>query len=258
MKSSHPEIGSPRLLVVGAGFLGGAVARGASTGGWSVVPVVRSEKSANLLKAEFPGVIHGNAVDPLFWREFDGRWEGLVWSVSPSRDEESSFDELHRNGAHQAALWAGERGVPMIYISSTSVYAEAEGGWVDEGSPLARHDERSMALVEAERSALRVGGSVLRCGGIYGPGRELRGSQEGPERWVNVVQVEDAARAVGFVLGKKRQVFNVCEDVPLKRGVPGGQWPEGRRGRRNKRVSNAKLRGLGWQPLWSGGGRSSV
>ena len=181
-----------------------------------------------------------------------------VWSVSPSRGEESSFHDLHRNGAHQAARWAGQGGVPMIYISSTSVYAEAEGGWVNEDSPLAKHDERAMALVEAERSALRMGGSVLRCGGIYGPGRELRKSQDGPERWVNVVQVEDAARAVGLVLGKKRQVFNVCEDVPLRRGAPGGQWPESRRERRNKRVSNAKLRGRGWQPLWQGGARSSV
>jgi len=244
-------------LVVGAGFLGGAVAREALAGGWLVVPVVRSEKSAELLRGEFSGVVQADAVDSTFWHGLVGRWQGLVWSLSPSRGEESAFNEMHRHGAQRAAVWAAERGVPLIYISSTSVYAEADGGWVDEDSPIARHDERSMAMVEAERSALGVGGSVLRCGGIYGPGREQRQSQEGPERWVNVVQVKDAARAVGLVLGKKRQIYNVCEDEPLRRGFPAGRWPEGRKERRNKRVSNAKLRRLGWQPLWRAGCRTA-
>lgn len=250
MKSSRPEFRSPRLLVVGAGFLGATVARQAFAGGWSVVPVVRSEKSAQGLALEFPGVLAAQATEEPFWETLKGDWDGLVWSLSPSVGQESEFHYLHRDGARLAARWAQAQKVAMVYVSSTSIYAEASGNWVKEESPLAIQDERSMALAEAEKLTLSVGGTVLRCAGIYGPGRELRRSQEGPERWLNIVQVEDAARAVGKVLGRKREIYNACEDEPIRRGVPGGQWPVGRRVRRNKRVSNAKLRGLGWQPLW--------
>lgn len=234
------------------------MARQALAGGWSVVPVVRSKESAHRLAAEFPGVLAENAVEESFWETVGGGWDGLVWSLSPSAGQESDFAALHRGGAKQAARWAQKKSVAMVYVSSTSIYAEAEGNQVTEKSPLAVKDERSMALAEAERVTLGVGGSVLRCAGIYGPGRDLRPSQDGPERWLNIVQVEDAARAVGWVLGRKGEIYNACEDEPVRRGVPGGQWPAGRRGRRNKRVLNAKLRGLGWRPLWKAGERNLV
>ena len=243
----------PRLLVVGAGYLGSSVARLAKAGGWAVLPVVHSKFSAEFLRPEFPEVKAVDATEESFWRNLNGNWQGLVWSLSPSRTHKASFDELHRKGARKAAAWCHEKHVPMVYVSSTSVYAEAAGGWVDESSAVALEDERSMAMVEAERAVLAAEGSVLRCAGIYGPGRELRSGLEGPERWLNVVQVTDAARAVGFVLGRHRGVYNVCEDEPLKRGVPGGRWPERRRERRNKRVNNTKLRALGWQTLWRAG-----
>ncbi|NBS13868.1 MAG: hypothetical protein EBT57_03500 [Verrucomicrobia bacterium] len=243
----------PRLLVLGAGYLGGSVARLAKAGGWAVVPVVRSDISAEVLRHEFSEIRAVDAVQSSFWEEISGAWQGLVWSLSPSRSDEGSFHDLHRMGAVLAARWCRAHQVPMVYVSSTSVYAESAGGWVDESSAVAIEDGRSMAMVEAERAVLAAQGSVLRCAGIYGPGRELRSGLEGPERWLNVVQVMDAARAVGMVLGRNRGIYNVCEDEPLKRGVPWGRWPEGRRERRNKRVSNRKIKGLGWHPFWRAG-----
>jgi len=223
-----------------------------------VVPVVRSEASAEHLRHEFSGVRAVNAVEASFWKNIGGDWQGLVWLLSPSRGDEASFDVLHRQGAILAASWSRQHHVPMVYISSTSVYAETAGGWVDETSAIALGDQRAMAMVEAEKFVLRAGGSVLRCAGIYGPGRDLRPGLEGPERWLNVVQVSDAARATGVVLGAPRGIYNACEDEPLKRGIPGGRWPEGRRERRNKRVLNAKLKGLGWRPYWKAGCQESI
>jgi len=253
LKSSHPEIAMPRLLVVGAGYLGASVARQAKAGGWMVVPVVRSDSSADVLRLEFPETQAANAIEQSFWDQRSGDFQGLVWSLSPSRAQEASFNDLHRTGATLAASWCQRHRVPMVYISSTSVYAESAGGWVDEMSAVALDDERPMAMLEAEKIVLKSGGTVLRCAGIYGPGRDLRSGSEGPERWLNVIQVADAARAVGLVLGRENEVYNVCENEPLRRGTPDGCWPEGRRERRNKRVSNAKIRGLGWQPVWKSG-----
>ena len=91
---------------------------------------------------------------------------------------------------------------------------------------------------------------MLRCAGLYGRARVLKTDGEGPERWLNLIHVEDAARAVAIALRNPGLIFNVCEDEPRRRGKAGGQWPEGmRRARRNKRVSNARLRTLGWRPM---------
>ena len=151
----------------------------------------------------------------------------------------------------------------MVYLSSTSVYAEAGGGWVDETSAVAEDDSRAMAMVTAERATLQAGGTVVRCAGIYGPGREIRPNAGGPERWLNVIEVEDAARAVGAVLRKMdpafagradARIFNACEDVAVARGEVGGVWKEGSvRSRRSKRVRNQKLKETGWNPMCAAG-----
>lgn len=238
----------PRLAVIGAGFLGRTLADEARRGGWAVSPVVRSEFSAAKLRKEFPEVRAADAVRPEFWAQEVPNCEAMVWSIAPSGDPvKGEFEAVHRQGAVLAAAWAGKRKIPFVYISSTSVYAEDRGNWVNEDSPVATEDSRSSAMVEAERACLRAGGTALRLAGLYGKERVLKPDKEGPERWLNLIHVEDAARAVGIALRQQARIFNVCEDEPRPRGRPGGNWPkEGRRVRRNKRVSNARLRALGW------------
>jgi len=221
-------------------------------GGWSPVPVVRSENRAESLRELFPEAGAVDAVSSNFWHSLGGEWSGMVWSMAPSRKSaEGEFVKMHREGVGHATTWSKRFGVPMVYVSSTSVYAESEGGWVDEKSPLG-NDERATAMVQAEEKTIASGGSVLRCAGLYGPDRELRNRREGPERWLNVVHVEDAARAAAIALRVRGEVFNVAEDEPLRRGFVGGVWSEGSvRTRRSKRVSNAKLKQEGWVPIHS-------
>ena len=238
--------------MVGAGFLGREIAVKSTAGGWSAVPVVRSESRAESLRELFPETMVVDAVASAFWENLGGEWSGMVWSMAPSRKSaEGEFVKMHREGVQHAATWSRRFGVPMVYISSTSVYAESEGGWVDETSPLGK-DERATVMVQAEKKTIAAGGSVLRCAGLYGLDRELRNRGEGPERWLNVVHVEDAARAAAIALRVRGEVFNVAEDEPLRRGVVGGVWSEGSvRTRRSKRVSNAKLKQEGWAPIHS-------
>lgn len=234
---------------MGAGFLGVEVAQQAKRGGWAVFPVVRSEETAEKLRAEFPQVQAVDAGEPSFWETQGGDWAGMVWAMAPSKKRsEDGFVKMQREGAERGAEWAQRFGVRMVYLSSTSVYAESEGGWVQENSPVAG-DERAAAMVAAEKKTLGAGGSVLRCAGLYGGERKLRDRGEGPPRWLNVIQVEDAARAVGVGLRVGGEIFNVAEDEPRSRGVMGGTWSgESGRTRRNKRVRNAKLKREGWRP----------
>ena len=255
MFKASPPLACPRLLVVGAGYLGREIGRLAQAGGWEVCPVVRTEESADKLRVNFPKVVVADAVGEEFWNGLLGSWDGLIFALAPSRKVVGSeFEAIHREGAVRAAAWGKGRGLPMVYISSTSVYAEAGGGWVDETSAVAEDDSRAMAMVTAERATLRAGGTVVRCAGIYGPGREIRPNAGGPERWLNVIEVEDAARAVGAVLRNGGEIFNVCEDEALARGEVGGVWKEGSvRSRRSKRVRNQKLKEIGWNPMFAAG-----
>jgi len=243
----------PRLFVIGAGFLGRAVAGEATRGGWKVLPMVRSEESAAKLRSAYPGVLAADASMADFWDQDAPACEAMVCSIAPSRKRaEDDFEALHRGVAARAADWAGKQKIPLVYISSTSVYAEEQGGWVDEDSPLSE-EPRAMAMRQAEQACRNAGGSVLRCAGLYGEERPLQAESGGPERWLNLVHVEDAARAVGIALRNPGTILNVCEDEPRKRGQPDGKWPEdGRRKRRNKRVKNARLRQLGWIPIARG------
>ena len=118
--------------MVGAGFLGREIAVRAMAGGWSTVPVVRSENRAKSLLELFPETLAVDAVAPAFWENLGGEWSGMVWSMAPSRKSvEGEFVKMHSEGVQHAAGWSKRFGVPMVYLSSTSVYAESGGGWVD-------------------------------------------------------------------------------------------------------------------------------
>jgi nucleoside-diphosphate-sugar epimerase len=117
----------------------------------------------------------------------------------------------------------------FIHVSSTSVYGQTDGSWVDETSATEPREESGRIVLEAEQ-VLRQwfpGAIVLRLAGIYGPGRLPRRAAllsgqpvvgDG-ERWLNLTHVEDAAQAV--LAAEQRAepggTYNVCDDCPIPR-----------------------------------------
>ena len=168
----------------------------------------------------------------------------------------------------------------LVYTSSTSVYGQDDGSPVTEESETAPEADTSQMLVRAE-DLLREHGNagilratILRCAGIYGPGRGywlqqfLRGEaalEEAGQRWLNMVHRDDVGGAVLAVLhaSEPGTVYNVVDDEPaqqrtvfewlaarlnqpLPHSVPAGNVSR-RRGASNKQVINRKLRlELGW------------
>lgn len=163
----------------------------------------------------------------------------------------------------------------FIYTSSTSVYGQDDGSLVTEASPAAAEAETSQVLVAAEQFLVQAAesqgfaGAILRCAGIYGPGRGywlqqfLQGSAtlDGDgARWLNMIHRDDVAGAVVAVLERSLTfgVYNVVDQEPvqqktvfawlaerLKRPMPGSTAPNEllrKRGATNKRVSGEKLR----------------
>lgn len=187
-----------------------------------------------------------------------------------------------RGGAEQyrRVYWQGGRNLlealapkTLLFTSSTSVYAQADGGWVTEESPAEPDRETGKILRETEEMVCAAGGIAARLAGIYGPGRSVllrkffmgEAVIEGDgERMVNQIHRDDAATACAALIQRGAHgIFNVADDTPLaQRAVyswlaehfqrplpPSGPIDLNRkRGWTHKRVSNAKLRALSWAP----------
>ena len=117
----------------------------------------------------------------------------------------------------------------FLYVSSTSVYGQSAGEEVDEHSKTEPEEESGKIVLEAEQ-LLRVrfpSAVILRFAGIYGPGRLLRRQaiEKGepiladPERWLNLIHVEDGAAAVlaAEQFAKTGDTVNVCDGEPVCR-----------------------------------------
>ena len=117
----------------------------------------------------------------------------------------------------------------FIYVSSSSVYGQCHGEEVDETAATAPLEESGQVVLAAEQLlwSRLPNAIVLRFGGIYGPGRLLRQKavqagepiQADPDRWLNLIHVEDGASAVLAAEARAQSgaVYNICDDQPVRR-----------------------------------------
>ena len=197
-----------------------------------------------------------------------------IYAVSSGGGGAEEYATLYRDGLRRIQeCWQPQK---IIFVSSTSVYGQNDGTWVTEESPAVPDRETGRILLEAEEIVLAAGGSVARLTGIYGPGRSmllrrfLAGDailEEGGHRWMNQIHRDDATAALLRLADPLLVpgVFNVTDNTPatqreiygwlaefLDRPLP----PEGpadlnrKRGANSRRISNARLRSLGWTPRY--------
>jgi mutator protein MutT len=264
----------PRVVVAGCGFVGLAAARLFHERGWEVTGITHSEESAQALQSEPFRVVRCDISDPVQvdegLRECQGA-EAVVHCASSGRGGEEAYRQVYLRGSQVLMGVLVPR--QFLFTSSTSVYAQTDGGWVTEESEAMPDRATGRILRETEEWVLNHGGTVCRLSGIYGPGRSVllkkyfsgEAVLEGDGlRWINQIHREDVAEGVWTLAAQGRPgIFNVGDDRPLAQkelyeelatrfggGLP--PWgPEDRnrkRGWTHKRVSNAKLRALGWVP----------
>jgi nucleoside-diphosphate-sugar epimerase len=143
----------------------------------------------------------------------------VLISVPPGSDRDVVLD-------HLGAAIAGGRARRVIYLSTIGVYGDHRGEWIDEDTPPAPEHDRTRARIALETEWRRLLGdrlSVLRLGGIYGPGRnalvELRAGRARrivkPGQVFNRIHADDAARAIlGAIDCGSGGVWNICDDEP--------------------------------------------
>ena len=207
------------LLSIGHGYSARALARRLRGEGWRIIGTTRSAESARRLAAEgvearvWPGEDLGPAL---------AEATHLLSSVAPGPDGDPVLAALGPAIAEAAPGldWAG-------YLSTTGVYGDQGGDWVDETSPVAPSTERGRRRAEAEASWRAIPGlpiHVFRLAGIYGPGRSafdrLRAGTARrivkPGQVFSRIHVDDIAQVLAASIARPNPgaVYNVCDDLP--------------------------------------------
>jgi nucleoside-diphosphate-sugar epimerase len=192
--------------------------------GWRVSGTTRSPERATALRREGFDVQRFDGAHPLATAALEGATHVLI-STPPQADGDPVLAALGEALVPLAQDWRW-----LGYLSTTGVYGDHGGGWVDETTPLTPQSDRARRRVEAERGwqdfAARSSAPlhIFRLPGIYGPGRSaLDGVKAGTARRIDKpgqmfsrIHVEDLAEALraSTMNPHAGAIYNICDDEP--------------------------------------------
>jgi nucleoside-diphosphate-sugar epimerase len=265
----------PRALIAGCGYLGRATADALRADGWEVEGWTMSPESAGELSVAGHAARNVDISKPKDVAAHKSQFDAVIHSASTRGGDVDAYRSVYLNGARNLLESFG--GARFLFISSTSVYAQTDGEWITEENRAEPKHETGKILRESEDLVRARNGIVIRLGGLYGPGRSalLRKFLSGQatmdpksDRFMNQIHRDDAAAAIGFLVQRQKsgpETYNLVDNEPtllsecyrwlamtLDRPLPvaGKLTSVRKRGDSNKRVSNAKLRSLGWKPRY--------
>ncbi len=209
------------LLSFGHGYSARALSRLLLPEGWRIIGTTRSKQSADNLRAE--------GIEPLVWPGADMRpalaeATHLLTSIAPDEDGDPVLNALGSEIAAAAPFeWTG-------YLSTTGVYGDHQGGWVDETTALTPSTKRGQYRVRAEAAwqAMAENHSlnlhIFRLAGIYGPGRgPFAKVRDGTARRIikpgqvfSRIHVSDIAQVLAASIARPNPgaIYNLCDDDP--------------------------------------------
>ena len=219
-----------RIVVLGCGYVGLELGRRLAADGDEVVGVRRSDEGLEAVRDAGLDPVHADVTDADSLAEVPDA-DHVVFAVSSGGRGAAAAREVYVEGLRTVVETVAARESPpdrLVYASSTGVYGDHGGDWVDEETPLRPETDRAEALVEAERVALDetadrgIDGTVARLAGLYGPPDRYRLDHylEGPvtEGYLNMVHRDDAAGAVAHLLREdvaRGEVVLVADDEPV-------------------------------------------
>jgi len=217
MKTRH-------LLILGCGYVGEKLAKACLSEGINVTGTTRSSDRADELRAlgidaivtESPGHLSDKLLE-----QCDAVLDSIPLTKDASGLHASQTKWLPKISPKLSSLkWAG-------YLSTTGVYGDADGAWVDESWHCRPTSERGHLRLQAEREWLESGlpAEVFRLAGIYGPERNIVGKlKEGgykavswnPPHYSSRIHVDDIVATLMAAIRKPRpgRIVNVADDAP--------------------------------------------
>jgi nucleoside-diphosphate-sugar epimerase len=258
-------------VMVACGDIGQRFAAGLNPEDWRRVGVRRSvHRLPTELEPLQLDLTQGGTLGAL--REL--RPDVLLFTPTPTERSTTGYEQGFALAAGNIARSLGDHSPSLaLMVSSTRVYAQSTGAWVDESASLNRDDPAARAIIEAEDSFLNAfdNAVILRAGGLYAdaPGFLLRRVSTGqltaaePARYSNRIHRDDLVGFMHWLLDNNscdERVFNLvdsacvtqqeverwlCEQLGRAWEPPGVATSGPARG--HKRVSNQRLLATGYQ-----------
>lgn len=261
-----------KILIAGCGDLGSGVGALLADDGYQVIGLKRTPPSdtgpIEYIKADLTKLSDLAGLDT----DFD---QVLIILTPDGRDVEA-YRHVFIDGVNNLLQTFSEKNpvASFTFISSTRVYGQSDGSWVDEDSKTVPASERGEILLAAEQVVLAQNphNTVIRFSGIYGPGRGrlLRTVAAGgevqkePPAYTNRIHREDCIGVMQFILEKKlagkvlAPIYVATDDDPapmwdivtklagmMKAPAPVAKVSD-RSGSQNKRISNKRIKSLGY------------
>jgi nucleoside-diphosphate-sugar epimerase len=259
-----------KILIVGCGAIGSELAAVLSAQGHDVTglkrkPPVFATGPIRYVAADISSSADLAGLDSDFTQAF--------FIVSPDGRDEQGYRAVYETGLDN--LLARLPQIPWLMVSTTSVYGQSQGEWVDEDSVAEPANITSQLIRQAEQKllALNPANIVVRFSGIYGPGREylLRlamqapAIQQTPPYFTNRIHQRDCVGVLAFLLEQRlagnelAQCYLATDDDPtpmwdvmtwlaehLYCPPPSVKTVDADAGM-NKRCCNARLKALGYR-----------
>lgn len=247
------------VVIAGAGDVGGRLARLRAARGNDVVALRQRPCDITAgIRTVCADLTTGAGLESL-----PRQAAAMVFCAAPDRRDEAGYRALFIDGLRRVLDQV--QAPRLLLVSSTAVYGESAGEWIDEDTPERPPAFNGRVLREAERElACHRGAVVLRLTGLYGPGRDAllrhaRAGTPGRPHWTNRLHVDDAAAALSHLmdLPEPQPLYLGSDDLPAREsevlawmrtceGLPDVAAATGTES--GRRVSSARLRASGWAP----------
>jgi nucleoside-diphosphate-sugar epimerase len=262
-----------KALIVGCGYTGSRVGELLARNGVEVYGMRRGATAEDELKRKGINPIRADVME-YGWKE---RFDWVINTISSSGGTVLDYQRVYLEGTRRILEGLKENSPDRyLFTSSTSVYGQTDGAWVNEESETNPEAETSKVLVETEREIRNAGpwlrNIIVRLGGIYGPGRGYAFKQfvtgnavirgDGGN-YMNMIHVEDAAAAIVHLLNhpESNGIYNIVDDEPVtqrdfygylsqRMNLPIPERAavvEKKRGVTNKRVANQRVKKTGYR-----------
>ena len=227
-----------KKLVIGCGYLGRRVACEWLARGDEVFALTRRDDNAHVLRSLGIVPIIGDVTDAKTLSELPSV-DTVLYAVGYDRQSPHSYREVYVDGLANVLNAVDSQTKHFIYISSTSVYGQTGGEWIDETSPCLPTRPNGQVCLEAEQlirdhfseidDRPRCEFNILRLAGIYGPDRLLQRVEAlrsgkplpgNPQAYLNLIHVDDAVQAIHAceTHGSAGETYLVSDDKPIQRG----------------------------------------
>ncbi len=260
-----------RILVAGCGYVGCALAEALASSGHEVWGLRREPE----LLPEGVHPLKGDLTHPATLEGLPGQIDYVFYTAGAGTFSDEAYAAAYVQGVENllAALESqGQRPKRILFTSSTGVYGQMDGGWVDEKSPADAPAFSGKRVLEGERlfQESPFESVSVRLGGIYGPGRTAlidrvrngAATLEAEPRYLNLIHLEDIVGALVHLMDLEEaealyvgvdsapQQWNdflrwIARELNLPEPPERGK-SESRRPPRNRRCSNARLRASGY------------